>query len=338
MSNAEALTYWTQKKYSAADVRAVIKDLDAWNILAIAIEFLPNANINCVLTTKLDQRYQSEGHLRSIVTYFSNLHTASGGNIFRGWIIVWAEDCIWDRGEPPSSQRAPIFAFCRDNDDLNTLLMPDPAFIGNVGYRTAREEIEEVSLHLPWERKQPTVFWRGSSSGPGLNGEDWQNVPRIHLCLKAKELNVPMRLDVALSHLIAFDNPLHKQRIVDLDILKEKIPFREFLNYRYQVDIDGFGCAWMSYFKKLASHCLTLKVESKSRQWYYDRLIPWTHYIPIKDDLSDLFEIIDWLPTHDTEAHTIAENAHLLMKNITFEAETLHVVETLLTVLAAQRE
>ena len=29
-------------------------------------------------------------------------------------------------------------------------------------------------------------------------------------------------------------------------------------------------------------------------QWWYDRLIPWKHYIPVRSDLSDVKERFDW--------------------------------------------
>jgi len=36
---------------------------------------------------------------------------------------------------------------------------------------------------------------------------------------------------------------------------------------------------------------------------------PWVHYVPVAHDLSDLFEIIDWLRENDDKAKKISENA-----------------------------
>lgn len=34
-------------------------------------------------------------------------------------------------------------------------------------------------------------------------------------------------------------------------------------------------------------------------EWYYDILKPWVHYVPVKRDLSDLVEKIEWLKEND---------------------------------------
>ena len=336
MWNSRALAYWKEKTYSPADVLAVMKDLEREGILALALEFREDAKIDCSLTKRYGERCLSEGHLPTIVRYFSTVHERSGGNYHRGSIIVLAEDHIWG---PllAHSQRAPLFAFGRPAYDACTLLMPDPAFIASKAYQKERAQIEEATRSLPWERKQPTVFWRGASSNPGLDTDAWDTAARIRLCMRAKEINDPQRIDAGLSKLIRFDNPLHEKRILDAGIVKGPVPFQEFLKYRYQVDVDGFANAWKSCFLKLASHCLTLKVESGDEQWYYPQLVPWKNFVPLKTDLSDLAQVLAWLPEHDAEARAIAEEAFRLIERLTLESAVLETTATLHSVLMAQR-
>ena len=56
----------------------------------------------------------------------------------------------------------------------------------------------------------------------------------------------------------------------------------------------------------LGASCI-VKVASPNgyRQWYYDRLIPWENYVPIRSDLSDLEQAVAWFARHDAEAQRI---------------------------------
>ncbi len=66
-----------------------------------------------------------------------------------------------------------------------------------------------------------------------------------------------------------------------------------------------------------------LKVASPSgfRQWYYSELQPWTHYVPVKADLSDLHEQIDWCRTNAEECRRIAAMGQAFATSRTYETE-----------------
>jgi hypothetical protein len=46
---------------------------------------------------------------------------------------------------------------------------------------------------------------------------------------------------------------------------------------------------------------------SKAKCWFSEFIIPFVHYIPIKYDLSDLIEKIEWVNENDGLAKKIAE-------------------------------
>ena len=71
-------------------------------------------------------------------------------------------------------------------------------------------------------------------------------------------------------------------------------------------------------FKKLKSNSVVLHVESDQTQWYYDKLEPWVHYIPIKNDLSNLIDILCWCTSNDVKCNEIAQNSINLMKTIVY--------------------
>ena len=59
----------------------------------------------------------------------------------------------------------------------------------------------------------------------------------------------------------------------------------------------------------LAGGSLLLKMESQYREHFYRHLEPFRHYIPVRGDLSDLTERVEWARQNDAQAKTIAENA-----------------------------
>ena len=65
-----------------------------------------------------------------------------------------------------------------------------------------------------------------------------------------------------------------------------------------------------------------LWVNTGKYQWFYDRLEPWVHYVPIKRDISDLEEKVNWLKANDDKARQIAEQGTLYAKNYLKEHHT----------------
>lgn len=81
----------------------------------------------------------------------------------------------------------------------------------------------------------------------------------------------------------------------------------------------------------LAGGSLLFKQESKYYEHFYNQLVPYIHYVPVKIDLSDLVEKIKWAINNDDKAEEISRNgqkyanAHLLPKNIfCYYAHLLH--------------
>lgn len=54
----------------------------------------------------------------------------------------------------------------------------------------------------------------------------------------------------------------------------------------------------------LAGDSVVLKQDSRYYEHFYNELRPWDHYIPIRADLGDLLEKIQWAREHDEEVIT----------------------------------
>jgi hypothetical protein len=81
------------------------------------------------------------------------------------------------------------------------------------------------------------------------------------------------------------------------------------LKYKYILDIDGWACTWDATFWKLYSGSVLLKQKSVWKQWYYDELIEYVHYVPFANDFSDLNEQIQWCINNDDKCQEIINNS-----------------------------
>ena len=73
-----------------------------------------------------------------------------------------------------------------------------------------------------------------------------------------------------------------------------------------------------------------LKVEPRQvadRMWYFPLLKPYHDHIPVKPDLSDLEEKIQWCREHDDECRQIGENAKAFFEKYVSRSALLDYVE-----------
>lgn len=63
------------------------------------------------------------------------------------------------------------------------------------------------------------------------------------------------------------------------------------------------GNSWSSRFGSLLCYnSVVIKIEPQYFEYFYADLKPWSHYIPVKNDLSDLDENIQWALDPKNEA------------------------------------
>jgi len=81
------------------------------------------------------------------------------------------------------------------------------------------------------------------------------------------------------------------------------------LQYKYLISIDGETAAWKRPEWIMASDSVLFKTTTQYYQWYYDGLIPWVNYIPVRPDMSDVKAKLDWARSHDSVVRQINRNA-----------------------------
>jgi len=63
----------------------------------------------------------------------------------------------------------------------------------------------------------------------------------------------------------------------------------EMSKYKYQIDLGGGGgTTWEGTIAKLQMPGVLFHHETPNKDWFYDLMVPWKHYVPVRLDLKDL--------------------------------------------------
>ncbi|EFN83937.1 KDEL motif-containing protein 1 [Harpegnathos saltator] len=144
---------------------------------------------------------------------------------------------------------------------------------------------------LPWENKVEQLFWRGRDSRK--ERLDLIDISRKH----------PKLFNVSITNFFFF-----KDKIDKYGPGQSHVSFFDFFKYKYQLNIDGTVATYRFPYL-LAGDSLVFKQESKYYEFFYKDLTSGLHYVPVKSDLSDLVEKIQWAKEHDEDGLKIAKSA-----------------------------
>jgi hypothetical protein len=217
----------------------------------------------------------------------------------------------WDGGVVPG------LAYCAAGDGF--FLVPDNVFLPTRGYADLKRELLEN--RVPWAERIPLAFWRGATTGRIMDRDaGWRSLQRVRLCELAR-LH-PESIDAGLTKIVQMSAD-DEREIRASGLLREFFTANALQMFRWIIDVDGNTNAWGGMFERLLSGSPVLKIASPGnfRQWYYDRLQPWQHFVPVESDASDLVAKIEWLKLHDREAERIGANGRALAYSLDFDAE-----------------
>ncbi|TMS06951.1 KDEL motif-containing protein 1 [Larimichthys crocea] len=191
----------------------------------------------------------------------------------------------------PTENIHPIFSWCGSNNTRD-IVMPTYDLTESVLETMGRVSLDMMSVQAntgpPWPEKNATAFWRGRDS----------RQERLEL-VKLSRAH-PNMIDAAFTNFFFFK---HDESLYGP--LVKHVSFFDFFKYKYQINIDGTVAAYRLPYL-LAGDSVVLKQDSSYYEHFYNELRPWEHYIPIRADLGDLLEKIQWARDHDEEVKKIA--------------------------------
>lgn len=238
---------------------------------------------------------------------------------------VMAMSCACSDGHEASDAR-----FTPSSRTQGAISVPDRYFILRNGFSDERALAETAGVD--WAQRSDSIVWRGGANGNGIHpqlAEDAANprvVQRARLCMLARHApGVDAKLVPGPDDARALD------AVAALGIVGTQRPEPQWLGDKFAIDIDGWTNAWSNLIVRMHFGCCVLKVASADgyRQWWYDRLVPWEHFVPVRADMADLLEKVDWVRSNDNEAQAIAARGQQLVRSMTLSSETAVAVQTI---------
>lgn len=102
----------------------------------------------------------------------------------------------------------------------------------------------------------------------------------------------------------------------------------DLVKYKYLIDIGGNGYSGRLKYLLFSKRPLLI-VDRNYIEYFHDDLVPYTHYVPVNMDLSNLVEQVEWMRTNPQKVNEMAQHAyeyavtHFTMKKL---IERVHVV------------
>lgn len=237
----------------------------------------------------------------------------------------------------------PIFSMCY-TDSSADIPIPTHEDWARVCYKENKFFVDTcgkdytMNTNTPWENKKSTAVFRGTNTGCGTT---IQTNPRLKACWLSvqKENKENNYIDAGLvswntrirkmkgQKYLQFPNP----KSFPFDKVKSLKPIEQ-AEYKYILHIQGHVSAFRLSLE-LESKCCLLIVESKYKLWYSHLLKEYEHYVPVKADLSNLFDQVKWCRENDQKCKTIAENAYAFSQKYLSKEAILNYLENLLYVI-----
>ena len=99
---------------------------------------------------------------------------------------------------------------------------------------------------------------------------------------------------------LSVDDPVNNKSL-------QFVPMTDFADNKYLLDIRGYG--WSDRLKILLQLGRPVFIVDRPyKEWYTDKLVPWTHYVPVKEDMSDLIEHFTYMEEHPDKYDEIVNN------------------------------
>lgn len=222
----------------------------------------------------------------------------SDGNIKRTHNKNEPNDIFWDEIQiyiDYSKTKNKVFLLCvlsqiTEEEDINYVYLPlDDDF-----FEYGVECFFNPNNMLKWEERSSELCWVGGCSGVGGNES-----LRVRFVKKIYDYNPFTK--VRLSYWWS------ENKNIDAKYFCDRVNFSEFLKYKIFFIVDGNVIA-SNHMWGFASGCIPFLI-SNGKCWFSSFIIPYTHYIPVNYDLSNLIEQIEFVKNNDSKAKEIAENS-----------------------------
>lgn len=183
---------------------------------------------------------------------------------------------------------------------------------------------------IPFRDKADRLVWRGVTTGPF---KSWDGRSACSSRFHVARLGTGRAdIDVGYSGIVQVDDT---NSDIPLDTLRARLrpplDLRQQLQSRYLLSLEGndvaTGLKWM-----LFSNSAVLMPRPTCESWACEgELVAFEHYIPVKDDLSDIEEVYDWCLTHPDACEEIAQNGKRYIEAFLDDARETEILRRIIS-------
>lgn len=213
--------------------------------------------------------------------------------------------------------QGPVFSFSKTSEYLD-IMYPNWSFweggpaiklypSGLGRWDLHRESITEAANAFPWAKKRPMGFFRGSRTSS----------ERDSLVLFSR--SAPDQVDAQYTKNQAWKSPADTLNAEPA----AEVSLDDHCQYKYLFNFRGVAASFR--FKHLfLCKSLVFQVGDEWREFFYDSLQPWVHYVPLPANPTqeEIGELLEFFRAHDDIAQRIAERGyqhiwdHLRVKDV----------------------
>jgi hypothetical protein len=173
-----------------------------------------------------------------------------------------------------------------------------------------------------WSQKTDTAVFRGAATGNGQLAHggvnqtlDCLELPRCQLVYQYASSKL---VDAKLTKLLDRLPPVYR----GVRLTAAVADLSEMLAHKGILILEGndvsSGLKWA-----LLSQSVVLMPAPEYTSWAMEELLePWMHYIPLKSDLSNVEEMVQWMLDHPAEAQRISQRATLWIMDLVFHPDS----------------
>jgi hypothetical protein len=180
-----------------------------------------------------------------------------------------------------------IFAQNNQKGVENTINVPDRYYF----YMNRYNEYRSIHAGIPFEDKKNTIVY-----GSQKRGTQYNFTENRHIKISPRDY--------------FYSDAIKKTNI----FVPKWISRSEMVKYKYILDIDGHASTWDATAWKLNSGSVIIKSDSCWNQWFFEYYRPWVHYVPIRDDFSDIQEKYTWCEQNQAKCVEMIENCKRLFQ------------------------
>lgn len=217
-----------------------------------------------------------------------------------------------DIGKYKKSKFIPIFSLSGQKGYHD---IPIPNY-DDVMYALGKTNIDYNSFEIDWEKKATKAVFRGGPTGCGYTTETNSRLKLASIKSNYLDVGISGKSKFINTNSIRYD-PKYGIGMLNTNILSTQkfMTMAEQSRNKYIIHIDGNVHAYRM-LTTMATGSLILRVESDYTSWLDHILKPNVHYIPVKSNLSDLIEKIEYCIKNDDKCKEIAKNACTIARDI----------------------